>query len=143
MNVRSFQLADYQPLNRLLEEVLSEECYEETMIAFARQIGWDSELVLVAEDEGQIVGMIMGTIDNNNGYYYRIAVAAGHQRKGIGKQLIASLKMRFQLRRVNKIMVTVDVHNEIVLPVYESAGYRASDFSRTPNRLSILQKISG
>lgn len=143
MIVRSFQLADYQPLSRLLEEVLSEDCYEETMKAFARQIGWDSELVLVAEHDEQLVGMIMGTIDNNNGYYYRIAVATGHQRKGIGKTLIAALKQRFQLRKVNKILITVDVHNETVLPVYESAGYRDSDFSHTPHRLGILKKISG
>jgi ribosomal protein S18 acetylase RimI-like enzyme len=143
MIVRSFQLADYQRISKLLEEVLTEQCYEETMQAFARQIRWDSELVLVAEEGEQIVGMIMGTIDNNNGYYYRIAVATGHQRKGIGKTLIAALKKRFQLRKVNKILITVDVHNEVVLPVYESAGYRASDFLRPPHRLGILKKISG
>ncbi|KIL42226.1 GCN5 family acetyltransferase [Gordoniibacillus kamchatkensis] len=142
MIVRSFQLADYQPLTELLEEALSEECYEETIQAFARQIGWDSELVLVAEQDEQLVGMIMGTIDNNNGYYYRIAVAAGHRRKGIGKTLIAALKQRFQMRKVSKIFISVDVHNEVVLPVYESAGYLSSDFSRTPHRLSILKKIS-
>jgi ribosomal protein S18 acetylase RimI-like enzyme len=142
MIVRSFQLSDYEPLSRLLEDVLSEECCEETMQALARQIGWDSELVLVAEKDEQVIGMIIGTIDNNNGYYYRIAVATGHRRKGVGKALIAGLKMRFQMRRVNKIMVTVDAHNEVVLPVYESAGYLASDFTHTPHRLAILQKIS-
>ncbi|MFC0215590.1 GNAT family N-acetyltransferase [Paenibacillus chartarius] len=143
MIVRSFQLADYQPLSGLLEDVLTEECYEDTMQAIARQIGWDSDLVLVAEQDDEIVGMVMGTIDNNTGYFYRVAVANGHQRKGIGKSLIAALKQRFLIRRVNKIMITVDIHNEVVLPVYESAGYRASDFSRTPHRLAILKKISG
>jgi ribosomal protein S18 acetylase RimI-like enzyme len=142
MLVRSFQLADYRPVTVLLEDVLTETCYEETMEAFARQLSWDSELVLVAEKDEQIVGMIIGTIDNNKGYYYRIAVAKSHQGKGIGKALIAALRQRFEQRKVSKILVTVDVHNEVVLPVYESAGYRASDFSRTPHRLSIVKKIS-
>ena len=48
MKIRSFQLSDYRQVAELLEEVLSEECCEETMGAFARQLSWDSELVLVA-----------------------------------------------------------------------------------------------
>jgi ribosomal protein S18 acetylase RimI-like enzyme len=142
MRVRSFHLGDYHPVSRLLEEVLSEACYEETMEAFARQLSWDSELVLVVEENEQILGVIIGTIDNNDGYYYRIAVSSGHRRRGIGKSLIEAMKQRFLQRKVNRIMVTVDVHNEIVLPVYESVGYRPSDFSRAVNRLSIVKKVS-
>lgn len=48
MHVRSFQLSDYRPVTQLLESVLTEECYEQTMEAFGRQLSWDSELVLVA-----------------------------------------------------------------------------------------------
>jgi ribosomal protein S18 acetylase RimI-like enzyme len=112
------------------------------MEAFARQLSWDTELVLIAEADEQIVGIIIGTIDHNNGYYYRIAVAELYQRKGIGRAMIEAMKQRFLQRKVNKIMVTVDVHNEIMLPIYESAGYRSSDFSRAAHRLSIIKKVS-
>ncbi|MNI53169.1 Acetyltransferase YpeA [compost metagenome] len=142
MRVRSFQLADSYTIPKLLQEVLSESCFEETMEAFARQLSWDCELVLVAEEDEQLVGIIIGTIDNNNGYYYRIAVAEQFQRKGIGKAMIEAMKQRFLQRKVNKIMVTVDSHNETVIPVYESAGYHAADFSRAVHRLSIVKKIS-
>jgi ribosomal protein S18 acetylase RimI-like enzyme len=142
MRVRSFQLADTSSVTKLLHEVLSESCFEDTMEAFARQLSWDTELVLIAEDDEQIVGIIIGTIDNNNGYYYRIAVAEKYQRKGIGRAMIEAMKNRFLQRKVNKIMITVDVHNEIMIPIYESAGYRSADFSRTPHRLSIIKKAS-
>lgn len=138
MNVRSFQLSDYKPLTSLLEEVLTEECYEQTMEAFARQLSWDSELVLVAVKESEVVGMIIGTIDNNKGYYYRIAVSPAHQRIGIGKALVASLRMRFEQRGVSKILITADEHNEPVLPLYESMGYETSDFFRSFQKLSIV-----
>ena len=85
MNVRSFQLSDYRPVTELLETVLSEECYELTMEAFGRQLSWDSELVLVASVGDEIAGIIIGTIDNNKGYYYRIAVHPDYQRRGLGK----------------------------------------------------------
>ncbi|TDF97242.1 GNAT family N-acetyltransferase [Paenibacillus piri] len=138
MLVRSFQLSDYVSVTELFNDVLSEACYEETMEAFARQLSWDSELVLVAVENEQIVGVIVGTIDNHNGYYYRIAVTQPFQRRGIGKALIESLKQRFLKRNVHRILVRVDVHNEMILPVYESAGYQATDFSRTAQRLSIV-----
>ncbi|MFF2093243.1 GNAT family N-acetyltransferase [Paenibacillus sp. NPDC058174] len=138
MNVRSFQLSDYRPLTALLEDVLTEECYEQTMEAFARQLSWDSELVLVAVEQSEIVGMIIGTIDNNKGYYYRVAVLPSHQRRGIGKALIQSLRQRFEQRNVMKILITADEYNEPVLPLYEAMGYAANDFYRSFQKLSII-----
>jgi ribosomal protein S18 acetylase RimI-like enzyme len=139
MRVRSFKLSDYVAITQLFREVLSEACCEETLEAFARQLSWDSELVLVALNaEERIVGVIIGTIDNNKGYYYRIAVATDHQRKGIGKTLIQALKKRFVQRKVSKIAINVDLHNEVVLPVYESLGYRPNDFEHAAHRLKIV-----
>ncbi|WP_270165320.1 GNAT family N-acetyltransferase [Paenibacillus sp. SYP-B4298] len=138
MHVRSFQLSDYRPVTQLLESVLTEECYEQTMEAFARQLSWDSELVLVASMNDQIVGMIIGTIDNNKGYYYRVAVHREYQRQGIGKELIAGLRQRFAQRNVTKIMITADEHNEPILSWYESMGFAAKDFLRSIQKLSIV-----
>jgi ribosomal protein S18 acetylase RimI-like enzyme len=137
MKVRSFQLSDYISVTHLLEKVLPESCYEDTMEAFARQLSWDSELVLVAEKEQSIVGIIIGTIDNNKGYFYRVAVHTDHQRQGIGKTLIETMKQRFVHRNVSRIFVAGDSHNKTFLPVYESVGYRATDFSRAEQRLRI------
>ncbi|ANE45430.1 GCN5 family acetyltransferase [Paenibacillus swuensis] len=138
MLLRTFQLSDYAPVTELLSEVLTESCYDETMEAFARQLKWDSDLVIVAESDEEIVGIIIGTIDNNQGYYYRIAVGQAYQRKGIGKALIANLKQKFVQRKVSRILVSVDSHNEFLLPLYESLGYRASDFLRSFKKLSII-----
>ncbi|WP_159888276.1 GNAT family N-acetyltransferase [Paenibacillus puerhi] len=136
--VRSFQLSDSVAVTELFKNVLSDACYDETMSAFARQLSWDSELILVAEEEDEIVGVIVGTIDKQQAYYYRIAVDHSHQRRGIGQALIEALRGRFVVRKVHRIMVTVDEHNEMVLPVYEKAGYQANDFSRAAHRLSIV-----
>jgi len=139
MLIRSFKLSDYVAVTQLLMEVLSEACFEETMEAFARQLSWDCELVLVAVDaEDRIVGILIGTIDDNKGYYYRIAVAPDCRRKGIGKSLIQTMKQRFLQRKVSRILINADKHNEMVLPVYESLGYRANDFMRSTHRLKIV-----
>jgi len=138
MHVRSFQLSDYRPVTQLLETVLSAECYEQTMEAFARQLSWDSDLVLIATMNNEITGVIIGTIDHNKGYYYRVAVHSDYQRQGIGKALIRSLRQRFEQRNVTKIMITADEHNEPILSLYESLGYAANDFFRSFQKLSIV-----
>ncbi|MFK7691470.1 GNAT family N-acetyltransferase [Paenibacillus sp. HJGM_3] len=139
MFVRPFQLSDHAAITSLLEEVLSEACAEETMDAFAKQLSLDSALILVAVVNEEIAGVIIGTIDQKNqGYYYRIAVSTQHQRRGIGKTLIQALKQRFLQRKVSKIMITVDVHNEPILPLYEAVGYEASNFSRSYRHLRIV-----
>lgn len=138
MLVRSFQLSDYGRIASLLEQVLDGNVLEDTMTAFARQLNWDSGLVLVAVEEGEVLGVMIGTTQRNQGYYYRIAVHPDHQRRGIGSALIQSMKLRFQQRQVARVMVPVDEYNEHLLPVYEKAGCVPEDFNRTFGKLSIL-----
>jgi ribosomal protein S18 acetylase RimI-like enzyme len=138
MNIRTFQLSDHYPLNELLQSMLSEECYDDTYHALINQLSWDCELVLLAEIDRKIVGVIVGTIENNHGYYYRIAVESSYRQQGIGKSLFEALKRKFHQRKVTKIFVTLDVHNETLIPFYQAHGYEKADFSRTPQRLSIV-----
>ncbi len=138
MTVRSFQLSDYAPLTNLFREVLSDECYEETMEAFARQLSWDSDMVMVATYQNEVAGAIIGTIDDNKAYYYRIAVASGYRRKGIGRALIQGLKKRFEQRKVKRVLVTLDTHNHAVVPFYQSLGFDQADFQTSVRELSIV-----
>lgn len=139
MFVRSFMLSDYEAVNRLFEETLSEACYEETVEAFARQISWDSELVLVAvNNDSQPIGVLIGTIDNNKGYYYRIAVGLQFRGRGVAKALIKGLNKRFMQRKVSRILINMDVHNKMLEPIYEALGYEQNDFDHSANRLKIV-----
>ncbi|GIO13441.1 hypothetical protein J19TS2_29960 [Cohnella xylanilytica] len=138
MNIRAFQLSDYKSVAELLEVSLSEECCEETMSAFARQLSWDSELVLVAELEERIIGAMIGTIDHNKGYVYRIAVHPDHRRQGVGRALMAGLSHRFRQRNVFKILIAGDKHNELLLPFYEALGDQPIDFAKLSKPLSIM-----
>lgn len=138
MNVRTFQLSDYVTVSRLMQEALTESCFDDTMGAFARQLSWDSDLILVAEHEDTIAGLIIGTIDKNKGYFYRVAVHPDFQGKGIGSELLKSLKQRFMQRKVDRIMVTIDEHSEQYVPIFEAMGCREDDFFRSIQKLSIV-----
>lgn len=138
MLIRPFQLADHYNLIEMLQNMLSDECYRDTVHALTNQLSLDHELVLIAFVNHKIAGVIIGTIENNHGYYYRIAVESKYRDQGIGRALLESLKQKFIKRQVKKVMITLDVHNEVLIPYYETLGYQQSDFSRAPNRLSIV-----
>ncbi|MBN2982054.1 MULTISPECIES: GNAT family N-acetyltransferase [Cohnella] len=137
MKIRTFQLSDYRSVSDLLEVSLSEECCKETLKALARQLSWDSELVLVAEEEEEILGVMIGTIDKQNGYVYRIAVHPDHRRRGVGRSLVTALNARFRQRNVLKVLVAVDKHNEHLQPFYERLG-DAPDMVKLNRPLSIV-----
>ncbi|MEF2966153.1 GNAT family N-acetyltransferase [Paenibacillus sp. M1] len=144
MLIRSFQLGDVNQVMELLQESLMEDCYEDTKRAFARQLSWDSELILIAEIDDRIVGTLIGTIDQNTGFIYRTAVHPDYRRQGVGKNLITAMEQRFQQRNVRKVMIAGDDHNKAIAPLYEAMGY-AGKFLEAFQKLSIaaVSSLSG
>jgi ribosomal protein S18 acetylase RimI-like enzyme len=62
---------------------------------------------LVAEEEGQVIGMIRGTYDGSRAVIYLASVHPDQQRHGIGRQLVREIVMRFQQRGAGSIAVIV------------------------------------
>lgn len=138
MNIRSFQLSDANRVTELLQVALSEDCYENTIGPFARQLSWDSDLIMVAEKDGELVGALIGTIDQNQGYIYRIAIHPDARRRGVGKALVQAVEKRFQQRKVTRVWVAGDEHNKAAMPLYEAMGYGANQIMKAFQNLSIL-----
>lgn len=138
MNIRSFQLSDANRVTELFQVALSEDCFENTMGPFARQLSWDSDLIMVAEKDGELVGALIGTIDQNQGYIYRIAIHPDARRRGVGKALVKAVEKRFQQRKVTRVWVAGDEHNKAAMPLYEAMGYGANQIMKAFQNLSIL-----
>lgn len=135
MRVRSFQLSDVTLVTELLQVALSEDCYEDTRRAFARQLSFDPELIFVVEEEESVLGVLIATIDQNMGCIYRVAVHPEHRRRGVGKMLVKATEQRFQQRNISNIVVAGDEHNKAAMPLYEAMGYAG-------RMLEAFQKLS-
>lgn len=92
----------------------------------------DPELFLVAEDDGAVVGSVMGGYDGRRGYVYRMAVAAGHRRRGVASALIVELEGRFAKLGVHKVNLLAYRGNDPARRFWTALGY-AEDTVTVPH----------
>jgi len=136
MLIRPFRLGDYSAITRIWQETGLDETETESLNDLAKQLAWDSELVMVAEREGEVVGVVVGTIDGTRAYFYRLAVLPELQGSGIGRQLVEAIEKRFKQRGVNRVLIMVNQDNPEVLPFYHSLGYEVQKYVTLSKKLS-------
>jgi ribosomal protein S18 acetylase RimI-like enzyme len=108
MRIRDFRLEDADSLVELLK---ANQQYNHPDIdgpeAMARVCECQAAEFLVAEDEGQVIGMIRGTYDGSRAVIYLASVHPKHQRQGIGRALVRDISRRFKERGAASIAVIV------------------------------------
>lgn len=136
MLIRSFRLGDYSAITRIWQDTNLDRSETESLDALATQLAWDSELVMVAEHDGEVVGVVVGTIDGTRAYFYRLAVDPKVQNSGIGRKLVEAIETRFRQRGVNRVLIMVNQDNEQVIPFYHSLGYELQKYVTLSKKLS-------
>ncbi len=89
LTLREFTIADYEAAYALwqsMEGIGLSEADEKKNIAqyLARNPG----LSFVAEEDGMLVGALLGGSDGRRGFLNHLAVALSHRRAGIGRDLV-------------------------------------------------------
>lgn len=84
----------------------------------------DPELFLVAEDEGEIVGAVIGAFDGRRGFIYHLAVAPERQGEGIGKALIDQVIEGLKKLGCIRLLLLVNEENEKAVEFYKATGFR-------------------
>ncbi|WBW95572.1 GNAT family N-acetyltransferase [Oceanirhabdus sp. W0125-5] len=106
--------------------------YKEIFIKYFEGLLNDKEKVaIVAKVRGEIVGMIVGTIDDNSrlmlpekiGYVPFLTVLKKARRNGIGKKLVEELNKWFKKRNINLIELYTSIDNSEAKEFWEKRGY--------------------
>jgi ribosomal protein S18 acetylase RimI-like enzyme len=88
--LRVGRIADVDPVLRLWVLAGSEPTHTDDAPSLRAFIGHDGSSLLVAEDQGELVGSVLAGWDGWRGSVYRLAVAPSHRRRGLGGQLVAA-----------------------------------------------------
>ncbi|MBU0550888.1 GNAT family N-acetyltransferase [Myxococcota bacterium] len=89
----------------------------------------ETELCLVADLEGQIVGFALGTTVEKQhsswkyGYLVWIGVKPGLQHAGTGHQLFNEIKQRMVAQGVRMIVIDTDADNEAGIAFFKKQGF--------------------
>jgi len=85
----------------------------------------DPDLFLVAEQDDEIVGSVIGGWDGRRGWIYHLAVKPQHQRMRIGADLVREVEKRLLAKGAKKVNAQVYKWNERSSEFFKAIGYEA------------------
>jgi len=123
MRIREFQLSDYEKVVGLWREsgIILRPGDERGGIELKLQR--DPDLFLVAEDDQQILGVVLGAWDGRRGWINHLAVRSGHRRSGVGKSLVRELERRLIGKGALKVNAQIYKSNRVSVEFFKSLNY--------------------
>jgi ribosomal protein S18 acetylase RimI-like enzyme len=122
-------IAPYRPDQFAQVDALWRACFPDdpphnrAEVAIPLKLATQSELFLVADDEGQVVGTAMAGWDGHRGWLYSVAVDPAHRRTGTGTALVREAEDRLAALGCTKVNLQVRGENAAVAAFYEGLGY--------------------
>lgn len=92
-----------------------------------RKLKVDPELFLVGTVGGKVVATVMGGYDGHRGWVYYLGVDPAHQKKGLGRQMMAAIEKKLLVIGCPKINLQVREDNTVVVGFYKNIGYAVED----------------
>ncbi len=96
---------------------------------------YHSETLLVAEEEGEIIGIVIARIEGSLAYIEGTVVDNDHRRKGLSNALKEAIHVKLVALGAEKAITQIEPNNEAALQMAYSQGY-----TQSPNPL-YLEKI--
>jgi ribosomal protein S18 acetylase RimI-like enzyme len=103
----------------------------------ARKMKVNPELFLVGLISHKVVAPAMVGYEGHRGWINYLAVAPDHQRKGLGRQIMAEAEAKLLAAGCPKINLQVRTDNKNVIAFYESLGFAMDDVVSLGKRLLI------
>ena len=124
IQIRKMLTSDYAPAYALWQNLpgigLSSADSESTLCAFLIK---NPETCLVAADNGQLVGTILGGSDGRRGYLYHLAVHPDYQKQGFGKELVITCLDALRAQGIEKCHIFVLADNREGLKFWQKSGW--------------------
>ncbi|MFH1747121.1 MAG: GNAT family N-acetyltransferase [Planctomycetota bacterium] len=125
IDIRSIRPDDYPAIVRLWEAagLSTRPAGRDAEPAFQKQLPHFPTTYLVAEHEGRIVGVILGTHDQRKGWINRLAVHPQWRRRGVALQLIEACEEAFEELGIGIVAALIERGNDYSVEFFRAAGY--------------------
>ena len=89
----------------------------------ARKLARDPQLFLLAVQDDEVVGSVLGSFDGRRGWINRLAVRSDLRGKGLADRLMAEVERRLVALGCEKVNLLIEPENGAVQAYYERLGY--------------------
>ncbi len=92
-----------------------------------RELGGAQSAYFGAEEDGELVGVVLATHDGRKGWINRLAVAAQARRRGVGTALVTAAEEWLAGRGVLILTCLIERDNSASLSLFDALGYARHD----------------
>lgn len=125
VNIRVMKSDDYFSVYELwsLTPRMGLNNIDDSQQGIARMLARNPTLSFVAEDEDQVVGVIIAGEDGRRGYLYHTAVHQDYRNRSIGKGLVNSVLDEMKKLKITKVGLFIFQNNHIGNGFWENMGF--------------------
>ena len=125
MDIRNIHLDDYTAVYKLWCSCkgMGLNNLDDSQYGIAHFLRRNPDTCFVAEEHGQIVGVILTGNDGRRGYIYHTAVHPQYRRQGIATQLVETALQALQRAGINKASLVVFADNEAGNRFWQKMGF--------------------
>jgi len=127
VTIRPMRPDDYPAVRRLWERtgLPIKLAGRDSQVAVLRQLQQFPSTYLVAEQQGRLVGVVLGTHDGRKAWINRLAMHPDYRRQGLAQRLLAACEQAWHAQGIEIIAALVEKDNASSAAFFERAGYVA------------------
>ncbi|MFK7852629.1 MAG: GNAT family acetyltransferase [Granulosicoccus sp.] len=133
--IRPFESGDTDAVISLWQACKLTRSWNNPALDIQRKCAVNDELFLVALQQDQVVGSVMGGYEGHRGWINYLAVAPSLRKQGLGRDLMQAVEDRLLALGCPKINLQVREGNNDVIAFYEAIGFRDDECKSYGKRL--------
>ncbi|TKJ26637.1 MAG: GNAT family N-acetyltransferase [Promethearchaeota archaeon Loki_b31] len=127
MKIELFTMRYYHDIINLWKRSGIEVSSSDTQDEIAKILKRNPDLFLIGKEGENVVAVGIGAFDGRRGYVHHLAIDPDYQKKKYGKMMMDDLIERFRKKKVHKVHLFIEKHNEEVVDFYKKLGWDIRD----------------
>ncbi len=126
LTIRGIEKADFDYLVSVLDRWWGGPAGQRAHPYFFYELG---EYALIAEQDGQVVGFLLGLITpgRDTGYIHLVGIDPDHRRRRVGQRLYARFEERCRTESVPRLKAIAAVGNDASVRFHEALGFSVTE----------------
>jgi len=127
IEIKAYASSDYEEIKQNLQEGGLFEDVWDRKENLDRMTAMNAEAILVAVENGAVIGSIYIGTFGWEAFIFRLAVRKSHRNKGIGTQLLEEAEKRLRQQGTKEVAFFVDAEDKELQEFYRKRGYSTEE----------------